>query len=526
MSLITRPMFRIMAPVLAVSFVIALAAFPSVAQEQEPRTEAELSGFTSYTSYDYMMGYLRDVQAASTEMKLDSYGETYEGRELPYAIFSRPAVSQPWEAAALGKPVVLLAAGVHGGERTLRESLLILIRELSQPGTEANRLLDDMVILVAPMINPDGFEATARGQRGNAWGIDLNRDYIKLEQPAILHYVRDLVHRWSPHLYIDGHNGGSFPYNLNYQCTSNAGADRRITLLCDQELFPAIDARLEAEDFKSWYYTRGTETRWNGGGSEARIGRNYGGMANMVAILFESPGWQEMRIGVPSGILGYKAIVEWVRDNPERLVRTVNDARRETIALGSAAEGDVVVEMEYAPEEYTVTYEIGTGNGPEVRTITSDSLMIRPVATKVRPRPYAYLLPRDAVDAVALLRRHNITVEVLQEDMTLQADAYRIDGVDFERAYNHAAAAKVRVADVVSLEQTFPRGTYVIPTGQMMGRVVTHMLEPETSDNIVYWNTMDAWIPRSFGEEDVILPIFKVMRPIPLSTRMLREGGR
>ena len=131
------------------------------------------------------MTYLQAVQATTTEMKLGVYGKTWEGRELPYAISSRPTITQPWEALVSGKPIVLCHANVHGGERTLREGLLILLRELATPNTAANKLLDDLVILVAPQINPDGFEATPRGTRGNSWGIDLNRDYMKLEQKAL-----------------------------------------------------------------------------------------------------------------------------------------------------------------------------------------------------------------------------------------------------------------------------------------------------------------------------------------------------
>lgn len=466
---------------------------------QALRTQSEVSGFAVYTAYDSMMTYLRDVRASSTDMRLGVYGESREGRVLPYAIFSRPLVSQPWEAAALGRPVVSLNANVHGGERTLRESLLILIRELSTPGTEANALLDDLVILVAPQINPDGFEATPRGTRGNAWGIDMNRDWVKLEQPALTAYARNIIQRWRPHLFVDGHNGGAFPYNLNYQCPSHAEPDQRITLLCDQEIFPAINARLEADGYKAFYYSRGTETRWDGGGSEARIGRNYGGFINSVGILFESPASQELSDGVASGILAFKAVLEYARDNADRLIETVNRARIETIEMGLSASGDVVVEMEYGPEDYTVEYQVPVGEGDDRRVITvhSDSLMKRPIATKTRPRPYAYILPRDAVDAVAMLQRQGITVEVLERPTTVEVTAYTLTGVTYEQAYNHAGAARVQLGDVVTFEREFPAGTFVVPTGQMLGRLVSHMLEPETEDNVVYWNTMDAWLPKA-----------------------------
>jgi hypothetical protein len=509
---------------------------------QELRTAAEAATFERHTTHDEMMNYLVALRATSTDMRLATYGESREGRTLPYAIFSRPLVSQPWEAALLGKPIVLLAGNVHGGERTLRESLLILMRELATPGTPENRLLDEIVILVAPQINPDGFHAGARGTRGNAWSIDLNRDYIKLEHPEIAHYVGNLINGWHPHLFIDGHNGGSYPYNINYQCPSHASPDQRITELCDTEIFPAVDRALREQGFKSWYYTGGTPTRWNTGGFQARIGRNYGGFANAIGILFESPGHQDLATGTKSGLIAFKTVLEFVRANSSRVVSIVNRARLETLALGLAAEGDVVVDMRYGPEPRRVTYEIGQGQDAERRAVqvTSDSLMKLPVPLKSRPRPYAYILPREAVDAVALLRRHQITVEVLEDSTTLEVQAYTVQNLEYTQQYNHAAAVRVTVGDVITTERRFPRGSFVVPTGQVLGRVVAHMLEPETDDNVIYWNTMDAWLPRPRAATTTqppadpddeppprpqagpaYVPIFKLMEPRPLPTRIV-----
>jgi hypothetical protein len=151
-----------------------------------------------------------------------------------------------------------------------------------------------------------------------------------------------------------------------------------------------------------------------------------------------------------------------------------------------------------------------------------------------------------------MLRRHGITVEVLTEPDSLTVDAYTVAGVTHERAYNHAAATKVEVGEVVTLDQSFPKGTYVVPTAQFLGRLAAHMLEPESDDNVVYWNTMDAWLPRPAEEPEeaelpegmdpedprvqqfmrqrarqgpAVVPIFKLMTPAALPTRLL-EGSR
>ena len=107
------------------------------------------------------------------------------------------------------------------------------------------------------------------------------------------------------------------------------------------------------------------------------------------------------------------------------------------------------------------------------------------------------------------------------------------------------------MGEVVTLERRFPVGTYVIPTGQFLGRLVGHMLEPESDDNVVYWNTMDAWItrpaevdeetglPPGVDPEDPrvqaflrrqaeqgppVVPIYKLMTPMSLPTRLFNEG--
>jgi hypothetical protein len=116
--------------------------------------------------------------------------------------------------------------------------------------------------------------------------------------------------------------------------------------------------------------------------------------------------------------------------------------------------------------------------------------------------------------------------------------------VTYEQAYNHAAAMRVEVDSVVTVERNFPAGTYVVPTAQSLGRLAAHMLEPETDDNVIYWNTMDAWVPRpgttmasggglpnAGAATDAALlltgpplvPIFKLMRPTGLRSSVVEQ---
>ncbi len=541
-----------------------VAAQGTTADEAEPKlqTTCEAAGFKKYTSYKDMVAYLQEVQATTTEMKLGTYGETYEGRELPYAIFSRPTITQPWEALVSGKPIVLCHANVHGGERTLREGLLILVRELAKKGSEANKLLDHLVILVAPQINPDGFEATPRGTRGNSWGIDLNRDYMKLEQKSVINLVANMHNKWHPHIIIDGHNGGSRPYDLCYQSHSNASPAQSITGLCDKELFPFINKRMKDSGYRSFYYSGGNKTSWRVGGSDPRISRNYGGFINTIGLLFESPhGFRTLEKGARAGIVGYQAVLEFAAQNPDKVMNLINKARRETVAMGEKPQGEIAVQMKYGPEDFKVEYELRDGT-----KVKDGVIMKKPIVEKARKRAYAYLLPRDAEQAVALLRRHNITVEVLQKDTRIEVEAYKLEDVAYKREYNHAAAVVVKLGEAIQSTRLFRAGTYVVSTAQMQGRVVAHLLEPETNDNVVRWNTMDSLLPktrvgaaaiaaanananrqgrpRNAGDQrrrgggagarrgfrgigrrrpqgPPVVPIYKLLKPTPLPTRIL-----
>jgi uncharacterized membrane protein YgcG len=155
-----------------------------------------------------------------------------------------------------------------------------------------------------------------------------------------------------------------------------------------------------------------------------------------------------------------------------------------------------MVDMRQVDHDFTVSYEIADPqNQGQFITIKNGRLRTKPEITKSRPRPWAYLLPRDARDAVPLLRKHNITVDVLREPTTLKVQAYVLKDVRYRNEYNHQGAVVVDVAEVQTIDRTFPAGAFVVSTAQVLGRLVAHLLEPESDDNLVLWNRMDAWLP-------------------------------
>src|SRR5207244_4509600 len=137
----------------------------------------------------------------SSLVRLQTLGTSQEGRQLPLLVIADPPVMSPEEAAKSGKLIVLAFANIHAGEVDGKEALLALARDLT--AEKGHPLLKDLVILFVPILNADGNEridpknrtaqagpADGVGIRANAQGLDLNRDFIKLESPEVRALVK------------------------------------------------------------------------------------------------------------------------------------------------------------------------------------------------------------------------------------------------------------------------------------------------------------------------------------------------
>jgi hypothetical protein len=203
-------------------------------------------------------------------------------------------------------------------------------------------------------------------------------------------------------------------------------------------------------------------------------------------------------------------------------------------AIGTGQEMTIVLSLATTKEqEYRTAAPFGMGD-PQVDSdeepsferviteVTNADLLKKPVATKTRARPYAYILPSDAQKAIDLLKMHNITVEVLQQDTPLPIEAYVLKAIERTKVHNHPEAVIVTVEDTTFKQViNFPKGTYVVRTGQVMGRMISHMLEPETPENILIWNRMDNLLPEP-GTNSFI-PIYKLPNPTNLPIVLLED---
>ena len=214
--------------------------------EPGPLTRAERSGFRETTRYDEVMAFVDSVAARSPAVQRLSFGYTYEGRTLPLVVWDPGSEAGRYRTAAAARRAggnrvrVLVLANIHAGEVEGKEASLILLRELVSGAHP--EWADSMLLLFAPIYNADGNERIAldnrplqhgpvggMGQRANAQGYDLNRDFMKLDSPEARSLVT-LLRDFDPHVVIDLHttNGTLHAYHLTYSPPLHPATDRAI----------------------------------------------------------------------------------------------------------------------------------------------------------------------------------------------------------------------------------------------------------------------------------------------------------
>ena len=135
-------------------FLLALTQFMAHAkqdnqQDNRLKTRAELTNYEETSRYEDVMKFISELQKRTPLLRVETFGKTEEGRELPLMIFADPPIAQPREALASGKTVIFIMANIHAGEVEGKEAVLHLSRRIAFGDLKV--LLNHLVILIAPI---------------------------------------------------------------------------------------------------------------------------------------------------------------------------------------------------------------------------------------------------------------------------------------------------------------------------------------------------------------------------------------
>ncbi len=237
--------FRSALLALIVPLVLAVPALELAAQVPHPR---DVFGFTpgddyQIATYDQMLEYYRRLDAASERVTMVEMGKSVLGKPMLLLFISSEANLRQldrWrdisarlararipdeEARRLaneGKAIVWIDGGMHATERAHAQMTSLLAHKVvTEETAEMRSIRDNVILLLNPVINPDGLDIVANWylrNRGTPFettgppelyhhyvGHDNNRDWYMLLQPESQAVAKILYETWYPQIVYNHH---------------------------------------------------------------------------------------------------------------------------------------------------------------------------------------------------------------------------------------------------------------------------------------------------------------------------------
>lgn len=488
-------------------------------------TIAESSGYTDTATSEQVELYLRELVSCWDHAKLASIGKTNEGRTL-WSLVLEPQV-------AVEHPLtVFVIAGIHSGECDGKEGILALVRDMAA-GRLDSQAWKSLRLIVVPNFNADGNtrrgllnrpgQAGPRagmGIRENAQGLDLNRDFMKLESPEVRSLVAAL-NIYDVDVLIDMHttNGSLHRYELTYDIPHNPATPDEVDRFLRHELMPRVTTAMQAEGFSTYYYGNFNHdyTRWETYGHQPRYSTEYMGVRGRIGILAESYSYAPYQTRVKTSYTFANTLFEYLSKDAAKIRQLIDKSANEIVPGKPVPIGGVI---RLAEKNVSIKgYQGSRGElprppfGPEAYAAYEAheypvELWNKSEVTKLVILPKYYALDAQCVSSVRCLVAHGIEVKQLASPQTLTVQQLTTKKVNREPPYQGHASLTVSV-DTQDVKVELPAGTFVIETAQPLGTLAAYLLEPETDDGLVTWNFFDA-----SAVEGCIFPTLRVTENI------------
>lgn len=474
------------------------------------------------------------LDAASDLIRIEQFGVSPEGRPI-YAVIA----SKDGAAFDPSKPVLLAQAGIHPGEIDGKDAGMMLLRDIAFNGKAD--LLDRVNLILIPILSVDGHERASaysrpnqrgpriQGWRNTATNQNLNRDYLKLDQPE-MRAVRGLVLKYRPDLYVDIHvtDGMDYQYDVTYGFNGENGVYSRspaTALWLDDVFKPAINAALEAEGHIPGELVFGIDADPRAGLSDGGLGERFsngwGSAAHVPTILIENHSLKpyEQRV-LGTYVFLEAAMRRLAADGPALRTAIAADAtlRPAEIPANFTADPTPAYTRTFKGIRYEM-YDSPASGRQEIRWLGEadpEPWLLpfygsRPTLTLQRPE--AYWVPSYRTDIIERLRLHGIRMETVDTARTISLDMLRlVEPKLATRANEGRVGVTVTGVTPERRDWTFPAGSVRVPTDQPLGDIVVLLLEPQSSESFFAWGMFPEVLSRvEYIEGYAIAPLAEAM---------------
>jgi len=490
-----------------------------------PANDPWASAFEQDPEHDFSPDYAdtRDwferLDKASDLIRLEQFGVSPQGRPI-YAVIA----SKDGKAFDPKKPVLMVQAGIHPGEIDGKDAGMMLLRDIAFYGKDG--LLDRVNLILIPILSVDGHERSGpysrpnqrgpriQGWRNTATNQNLNRDYMKLDQPE-MQAVRALIVKYRPDLYVDVHvtDGIDYQYDVTYGYNGENGSWSRspaIASWLDDAFKPAINAALEAQGHIPGELVFAIDDRdpkkgLSDGGLGERFSNGWGSAAHVPTILIENHSLKphEQRV------LGTYVFIE----EALRLLAAHGGDLRAAIGRDSALRPAEIPANFVSTDQPVATrafkgilferYDSPASGGSEIRWLGKPDPQpwmmpfygSRP--TLQLKRPTAYWIPGYRKDLIERLRIHGVVMETLTAARTVPVEMLRLHAPKLATATNEGhVQISVETVTPEARDWTFPPGSVRVSTDQPLGDVVVLLLEPQSSESFFAWGMIPEVLNR------------------------------
>lgn len=412
------------------------AAGATQAQTVAPVSPSTFHGYelgTTYTLTHAHIEYYRALAAASPRVRYEDYGRSTQGRPLPVVLVGSeanltrldelrqryrrltdavaPLPAAELEALTADLPALVfifivdtdeeagvealqevayeLATGEDAGIRSIRENVVVGLFPLTNPDSHARYVTWHKIYDVdGASVDPLAIENDAHwamNTDGNAWGVDVNRDFGWFVTPEMRAFARKVM-EWRPQFFLDVHSGPDVIF---------------------MPPFPPPHHPLWPEEAPKWWNALAQQANRNFGpaGMSFFSRKNYEGVAGIgfglswgmlgpavSSFLFEAFGGRPgkttsfvrsdgtiatMRMAMDHHKLGIRSLLEVARDRRAELLR---DAHARVVAAAEQARANAV--------RGVVIPAAGEGVDPDKVARLIDRLTLQEVEVRRAERPF------------------------------------------------------------------------------------------------------------------------------------------
>ncbi|HRE67986.1 MAG TPA: M14 family metallopeptidase [Cyclobacteriaceae bacterium] len=531
------------------STVILLFSFLSVfAQQSWPEdliTTPEKTNYIKTSTHADVMDFVKAIQSKSENAFLFSMGTSKEGKEIPVVVLSKDKIKTAAEVKTSGKLVVYIQGNIHAGEVEGKEVLMLLMREILLG--DKKHLLDNQIILFAPIYNTDSNDKMEKGRRPsqedsplevglreNSQGLDLNRDGMKMEAIETQSLFANVLLPWDPHVFVDLHttNGTWHGYSLTWAPGYQSSGHPATYEFVNNKMLPEITSVVKSKydlnfgPFGDYYLREGWPPKnfytYN---HHPRYLVNQFGLRNRLSILSEAFAHERFYQRIHSTYRFVSEILEYTNTHTSQIMEITKRADAETVAQmqnggGSLKKG---VRFKMAPLKKLnsfLTYDyiqkqktdgtienVRSGKISQYNDVTYHARFEPTLEATV---PSGYIIPARFSKIADNLRMHGIKVDPLSKSATFQGEVFQIK--KFEKAKQVFQGHAMAQADgqFVSATKRFSKGDFVVEMNQPLANLIFYLLEPQSDDGLLTWNFLDEYIETNKGEnKPVEYPVFK-----------------